>query len=102
MKLKEETLKNYRNFLSNNINKRKYCFLNFSVEGETIKEQVIVELFYDICPITSKNFFEICSNIACNEKRERLTYTNTEINRIVKNGYIQGGDLTEQVVCKYF
>ena len=48
-------------------------------------ERVEIELFNDIVPNTSKNFYELCKNKA---------YKNNKFHRLVKNFCLQGGDIT--------
>ena len=48
-------------------------------------ERVKIELFNDIVPNTSKNFYELCKNKA---------YKNNKFHRLVKNFCLQGGDIT--------
>ena len=70
----------------------KYCFFDINIERRYLK-RLIIELFSD-CPNTSNNFLSLCKGFK-NEKGNIVTYENSFINRIVKNGYIQGGDLND-------
>lgn len=75
-------------------NGNRYVFFEFSI-GEKILERVIIELFYNDCPKTCENFLALCKGSKKNSKNELLSYENTIINRIVKGGYLQGGDLKQ-------
>jgi len=79
--------------------KNKYCFMELSCEGKNY-EKIIIELFNNICPKTSRNFLELCKGKTKNKMGESLSYEGTLINRIVKDGYIQAGDLKRIGVSK--
>ncbi len=86
--LTQQKLKNY--MAANN---NKYCFFDVSVNGE-VQEKIIFELFNNKCPLTSNNFLSICRGIKATNSNELISYQNSLLDRIVKNGYIQGGDLS--------
>ncbi|MCQ2817542.1 MAG: peptidylprolyl isomerase [archaeon] len=96
----EETKQTVKEFLQTNGNK--YVFFDFKVEKpeseenkekeDSKYERVIIELFNNKCPITTKNFLSICKG-ENNEKGEMLSYENTIIHRVSPNSFIQGGDL---------
>ncbi|CAL1546855.1 unnamed protein product [Lymnaea stagnalis] len=71
-----------------------HVFLDIAINDEFIGG-LVIELFSDITPKTCANFLLLCSG----EKGEsietgyRLCYENSIFHRIVKNGWIQGGDL---------
>jgi peptidyl-prolyl isomerase D len=75
----------------------KYCFLQIAILDKRdnknkyilYKNDVIIELFYDIIPKTSENFYSLC--IGNNVKK--LCYKNNKIFRIVKDSFIQSGDV---------
>lgn len=50
--------------------------------------KVIVELYYDYVPVTVQNFLSIC------KEEGGLTYKNCVIHRIIKNRYLETGDIT--------
>ena len=60
--------------------------------GDELKGRVVFEIFYDKCPKTCDNFLSICKGFK-NNKDEIISYEKSSIHRIVKNSYIQGGDL---------
>jgi cyclophilin family peptidyl-prolyl cis-trans isomerase len=70
-------------------------------------EIVKIELFDDICPITCRNFRELCEGHT-RKDGHKISYTNTEFDRIVKGQFIQGGDIRkhiyghESVSCSIF
>jgi cyclophilin family peptidyl-prolyl cis-trans isomerase len=86
----ELTKENFKRHIS--LSKNKYCFFDISINGQ-LEEKVIFELFYDKCPLTCNNFISLCRGVKISNAQETLSYENTTIHRIVKNGYIQGGDL---------
>jgi hypothetical protein len=73
-------------------NGNKYCYIDFQHENKKM-DRVIFELFYLECPKTCENFLQLCKGLLMNSNKEKLTYENTKINRVVKNGYIQGGHM---------
>jgi len=88
--LTEVTKENLKSFISKT--NKKYCYFDFSINGE-MQEKVIFELFYDKCPQTCNHFMSLCKGIKTSNSGENVSYENTLIHRIVKDGYIQGGDL---------
>ena len=87
-----ETKQNLKNFLSTNGNK--YVYMDFATDDEKEEkyEKVVFELFYKDCPLTSENFYEICTGCT-NNKGQKVTYENSIIHRVSKNSFIQGGDI---------
>ncbi|BFZ09205.1 hypothetical protein BsWGS_12244 [Bradybaena similaris] len=79
-----------------NSQKHDHVFLDVAISGEFIGG-LVIELYSDIAPKTCANFLQLCSG----EKGEsqetgyRLCYENSIFHRIVKNGWIQGGDIYE-------
>jgi cyclophilin family peptidyl-prolyl cis-trans isomerase len=88
----EETKKSLKNFLDTNGNK--YVFFNFSIEGEedSVKNIVVLELFNKDLPLTSENFYKICTGCK-NEEGTSLSYKGSLVHRISKNSFIQSGDI---------
>ena len=64
-----------------NINKKIY--LDILIDNNK-KDKLIIELFNNKLPKTCNNFIELCKNKA---------YANTSFYKLVKNKYIQGGDI---------
>lgn len=77
----EDTL-NIVNNLYNKNNKNVYLDIKINDNIERIE----IELFNDIVPKTTKNFYELCKNKA---------YKNIKFHRLVKNFCLQGGDITK-------
>lgn len=74
----------------------KYCFLEIVISDRNkdkeyvlYKNKIIIELFNNIVPYTIKNFYSLCSGN--NEKN--LCYKNNKIFRIIKDSFIQTGDV---------
>jgi cyclophilin family peptidyl-prolyl cis-trans isomerase len=74
-------------------NGNKYCFMDIEV-GNKLLDRVVIELFNAQCPKTCTNFLSICTGYK-NSDNEHLTYEGSIINRIVKSGFIQGGNLSK-------
>jgi len=72
-------------------NGNRYCFMDVSI-GDKKLDRVVFELFYNQCPKTCDNFLALCKGTK-NSYGEHLSYQNAIFNRVVKSGYIQGGDL---------
>lgn len=73
-------------------NNRKFCFFEFDVDGSV--DRVTFELFTDKCPKTCENFLALCTgDRTSSEAGTILHYKNTPIHRIVKDAWIQGGDI---------
>ena len=73
----EDTL----NIVNNLYNKNVY--LDIKINNNI--ERIDIELFNDIVPKTTKNFYELCINKA---------YKNTKFHRLIKDFCLQGGDIT--------
>jgi len=68
---------------------RPYVFLDFQ-DGSGLKfDRVVVELFNDLAPLTAENFRCLCTG----ERGEKLHYKGKPLHRVVKGGWIQGGDI---------
>lgn len=79
--------------------KNSYCFIEFTCEGNPFG-RFVIELYANILPKTSKNFLELCKGKTKNKFGELLSYEGTTVNRVVKDGYIQLGDLKRIGVSK--
>jgi hypothetical protein len=81
----------YKNII-NNTPGRSYVFIEVTYGDVSTPEKVIVELFDDVCPVTCKNFRELCKGFE-REDKKKLGYTGCYFDRIVKGQYIQGGNI---------
>merc|ERR1712049_7262 len=56
---------------------------------------LVIELFSDVVPKTCENFRQLCTGEkgVSEETGYKLHYENSLFHRIVKNGWIQGGDI---------
>uniref|UniRef100_A0A8C6JLV8 Peptidyl-prolyl cis-trans isomerase n=1 Tax=Melopsittacus undulatus TaxID=13146 RepID=A0A8C6JLV8_MELUD len=70
-----------------------FVYLEIAIEEQPIG-RLLFELFSDACPRTCENFRALCVGGAKSRYDGReLTYKNSLFHRIVKNGWIQGGDI---------
>ncbi|NWR71016.1 PPIL6 protein, partial [Centropus unirufus] len=70
-----------------------FVFLEIAIEEQPIG-RLLLELFLDACPKTCENFRALCAGGAKSSRDGReLTYKNSLFHRVVKNGWIQGGDI---------
>ncbi|XP_075718372.1 putative inactive peptidyl-prolyl cis-trans isomerase-like 6 isoform X1 [Rhinoderma darwinii] len=68
-------------------------YLDIAIQDKPIG-RLLFELFTDICPTTCKNFQYLCSGEAGDSQSGlKLHYKGSPFHRIVKNGWIQGGDI---------
>ena len=80
--------------------------MSFELQGLVEPQKVIIELFDEYCPKTCENFRKLCCGFQKTDKdtgavvSEKQSYVNTEIHRVVKGMYVQGGDLSK-VFRKY-
>jgi len=86
----KETKQNLKSFLDTNGNK--YVFFNFNIEGDSSNNIVVLELFNKDLPLTSENFFKLCTGCE-NDKGNKLSYKGSLVHRISKNSFIQSGDI---------
>ncbi|NP_001187660.1 probable inactive peptidyl-prolyl cis-trans isomerase-like 6 [Ictalurus punctatus] len=65
--------------------------------GDEAVGRMLFELFSDLCPKTCENFKALCTGEA-HTSRSNLTlcYKDSLLNRVVPNGWVQGGDITGQ------
>lgn len=75
-----------------------FCFFKISIDGVPCDEQVVFELFTDMCPRTCDNFRHLCigdqpDTRSADNKTVKLHYKGTSFYRIVPDGWIQGGDI---------
>ncbi|NXW56642.1 PPIL6 protein, partial [Eurystomus gularis] len=73
--------------------KHVFVYLEIAIEEQPIG-RLLFELFSDVCPRTCENFRALCTGGAKSllDGRE-LTYKNSLFHRLVKNEWIQGGDI---------
>lgn len=65
--------------------------------------RIIFDLFYDITPKTSENFYRLCTgDYNSNITNKKLSYLGSKFTKIVQNDYIEGGELSESIYGKYF
>jgi cyclophilin family peptidyl-prolyl cis-trans isomerase len=80
-----------------------FCFLQINIDGEPTSERVVFELYTDVCPHTCNNFLHLCvgdlgdiDSIIGTQKiphHDKLHYKGTCFFRIVRDGWIQAGDI---------
>ncbi|XP_061569758.1 NK-tumor recognition protein isoform X1 [Cololabis saira] len=75
---------------------RPQCYFDVELNREPVG-RIVVQLFSDICPKTSKNFLCLCTGERGSGKvtGKKLCYKGSTFHRVVKNFMIQGGDFTE-------
>ncbi|XP_065174502.1 uncharacterized protein LOC135804540 [Sycon ciliatum] len=69
---------------------RTHVFMAISVGDEALSGRLIFQLFDDICPRTVLNFRNLCTSTVIGE-----SYTETVFHRVVKSGWMQGGDIVD-------
>jgi len=72
--------------------KRKKAFFEFQ-SGEEKLGTVIIELADDLLPKTSENFLKLCTG---DTYREGLSYNQVPVHRIMKNQFVQMGDVDKK------
>ncbi|KAM8809907.1 putative inactive peptidyl-prolyl cis-trans isomerase-like 6 [Eudromia elegans] len=70
-----------------------FVYLDVTIEEQPVG-RLLFELFSDTCPKTCENFRALCTGgITSPSSGLHLTYKNSVFHRVVKNGWIQGGDI---------
>ncbi|KAF1644375.1 Problable inactive peptidyl-prolyl cis-trans isomerase-like 6, partial [Eudyptes chrysocome] len=70
-----------------------FVYLEIAIEEQPVG-RLLFELFSDACPRTCENFRALCAGGVTSPRDGReLTYKNSLFHRLVKNGWIQGGDI---------
>jgi peptidyl-prolyl cis-trans isomerase-like 6 len=73
-----------------------FVFLNVAV-GKAKPQRVTLELYSDVAPKTCENFRALCTGekgeVKTEDKAIKLHYLNNLFHRIVKGGWVQGGDI---------
>ncbi|NXI45918.1 PPIL6 protein, partial [Galbula dea] len=73
--------------------KHVFVYLEIAIEEQPIG-RLLFELFSDVCPRTCENFRALCSGGAKSPRDGReLTYKHCLFHRLVRNEWIQGGDI---------
>ncbi|XP_075354634.1 putative inactive peptidyl-prolyl cis-trans isomerase-like 6 [Mycteria americana] len=81
----------YTKYLKNS--QHMFVYLEIAIEEQPVG-RLLFELFSDACPRTCENFRALCAGGATSSRDGReLTYKNSLFHRLVKNGWIQGGDI---------
>merc|ERR1711865_507900 len=69
-------------------------FVYFDVAvGETPARRVTFELYSDVAPKTCENFRALCTGEKGTSDKTKLHYKDNLFHRVVKNGWVQGGDI---------
>ena len=75
-------------------------FIIFEQESSKIRVTIIIELFMQKTPKTAMNFLEMCKGK--HTPRGLLTYKNTKVTRIIKDNFLQAGDINDSIYGKKF
>ncbi|CAM4533077.1 unnamed protein product, partial [Lepidochelys olivacea] len=71
-----------------------FVYLDIAIQ-EQPTGTLLFELYSDMCPKTCENFRSLCTGEAGTSRSGlELTYKESVFHRLVKNGWIQGGDIT--------
>ncbi|KAM8953017.1 putative inactive peptidyl-prolyl cis-trans isomerase-like 6 [Pelodytes ibericus] len=74
--------------------KHVFVYLDIAIQEEHIG-RLLFELFSDMCPKTCTNFLHLCTGEAGDSPNGlKLHYKNSVFHRTVKNGWMQGGDIS--------
>nr|XP_014429179.1 peptidyl-prolyl cis-trans isomerase-like 6 isoform X3 [Pelodiscus sinensis] len=74
--------------------KHVFVYMDIAVQEQPIGT-LLFELYSDMCPKTCENFRSLCTGEAGTScSGLKLTYKESIFHRLVKNGWIQGGDIT--------
>ncbi|XP_062980873.1 probable inactive peptidyl-prolyl cis-trans isomerase-like 6 [Elgaria multicarinata webbii] len=86
-----------QDFLMKYMRSKKHVFVFFEIAIQEVPiGKLLFELYSDICPKTCRNFQYLCTGQKKNpESGLALTYRDSIFHRLVKNGWIQGGDIHE-------
>ncbi|KAI0221765.1 putative inactive peptidyl-prolyl cis-trans isomerase-like 6 [Lamellibrachia satsuma] len=82
----------YKNFLNNK--RHDYVYMDVAIGGAPAG-RLVIELFSHVVPRTCNNFRALCTGERGESKETefRLCYEGSMFHRVVKNGWIQGGDI---------
>ena len=70
--------------------------LEFSINGNVIKETITVGLFGKETPKTGANFYHLCAGEIKTTAGQKLSIVNSPFHRIIPGFMIQGGDFTNE------
>eukprot|EP01063_Lacrimia_lanifica_P021214 TRINITY_DN28498_c0_g1_i1.p1 TRINITY_DN28498_c0_g1~~TRINITY_DN28498_c0_g1_i1.p1 ORF type:complete len:314 (+),score=122.40 TRINITY_DN28498_c0_g1_i1:49-990(+) len=95
----------YRSFLKSTGDL--YAWMDIAIDGQAAK-RVIFQLYAKTCPKTVENFRQLCNGTKQNQLQnpkapqnaKNLHYKGTTLFRIVKDGWIQGGDVSNPGTMK--
>jgi len=92
----EKLQKKYCSDLSSPEGEGPRCFLEISIGGKAIGK-LVFKVYLDKCPLTSKNFYSLCTNDAGKLARngKPLHYKQSTFHRIIRGFMVQGGDFTK-------
>ena len=76
----------------NNTPGRSYVQIDVVYGDVSTPEKILIELFEDVCPVTTKNFKELCKGHVRADKKT-VGYAGSFMDRIVKGQYIQAGNI---------
>ncbi|KAM4694140.1 putative inactive peptidyl-prolyl cis-trans isomerase-like 6 [Discoglossus pictus] len=70
-----------------------FVYLDIAIQEKPVG-RLVFELFTDLCPKTCENFKTLCTGTAgTSQSGLKLHYKDSLFHRLVKNGWIQGGDI---------
>jgi peptidyl-prolyl cis-trans isomerase-like 6 len=76
-----------------------FVFLNIAI-GKAKPQRVTLELYSDVAPKTCENFRALCTGekgeTEAGDNKVKLHYLNNLFHRIVKGGWVQGGDIVSK------
>ena len=87
--LAEEAYVNYLNTRNHD-----YVYMDINISDKPVG-RLLIELFSDVVPKTCENFRALCTGEKGESKNTeyKLSYVNLLFHRVVKNGWVQGGDI---------
>lgn len=91
---KAETAAQEALFRYRQISGHHFAFLLFEVNGVALP-RVEIELYHRVCPQTCKNFLAFCRGVVpdVTDTERMLGYTGNQVHRVVRDGWIQAGDV---------
>lgn len=63
--------------------------MEFQVKGGEYLGKLVFDIYHDHVPVTARNFMDLCT------ANSGLSYKNCSVYRIVKNKYLETGDITK-------